>query len=37
MNKTKHGLYMNEIYKSFIHVNARAKFKKRVSWTVAWR
>jgi len=25
---------MNEIYKSFIHVNARAKLKQKISWTV---
>jgi len=26
MNKTKDGLHMNEIYDSFIHVSATAKF-----------
>jgi len=26
MNKAIEGLHMNEIYKPFIHVNARSKF-----------
>jgi len=32
MNKTIDGLPMNEIYKSFIHANARAKLQQKIPY-----
>ena len=34
MNKTVDGLHVNEIDKSFVDVNARARFHLKISWTV---
>jgi len=34
VNKTIDGLHVNEIYKSFVYVNAGAKFCHKTPWTV---